>query len=139
MRNPAIEKVARAALNKILSKSISQRSEYGGMIYLQDGAYHATDARTQGYGNTVNVGQYEKNRSCPEGSTPVAYYHTHPNFSAGGIAMQYNEYSDEDKDLARDLNLDAYLGTLDGSFLLYDPKTDKAIKLPGALVNTSDD
>ena len=139
MRNPAIEKVARKILNSILSKSITQRCEYGGMIYHLDGQYYANEPRTQGYGNTVNVGQYENNRGCPKGSAPVAYYHTHPNFSAGGIPMKYNEYSDEDKNLARDLNLDAYLGTLDGSFFLYDPKIDKAIKLPGALVNTSDD
>ena len=137
MRNHAIEKVARAALNGILSKSISERSEYGGMIYLQDGKYHANEPRTQGYGNTVNVGQYEPNRSCPEGSTPVAYYHTHPNYSAGGILMKYNEYSDEDKDLAKDLKLDAYLGTLDGSFFVYDPSIDKVTPIPGPLKNTS--
>ena len=36
MRNPAIEKVARKALNGILGKSIMERKEYGGMIYLLD-------------------------------------------------------------------------------------------------------
>lgn len=138
MRNPAIEKVARKALNGILSKSIMERKEYGGMIYKLGAEYFANEPRTQGYGNTVNVGQYEPNRSCPEGSTPVAYYHTHPNFSAGKIPMSYNEFSPEDKDLARDMKLDAYLGTLDGSFLLYDPLADKVIKLPGPLTNTSE-
>ena len=138
MRNPAIEKVARKALNGILAQSITERKEYGGMIYQQDGNYFANQPRTQGFGNTVNVGQYEPNRGCPDGATAVAYYHTHPNFSAGGIAMKYNEFSPEDKDLAKDMKLDAYLGTLDGSFFLYDPKIDKTIKLPGALVNTSD-
>lgn len=138
MRNPAIEKVAKAALNKILAKSITERREYGGMIYELDGIYHANDPRTQGFGNTVNVGQYEPNKGCPKGSTPVAYYHTHPNFSAGSIPMKYNEFSDEDKDLARDLKLDAYLGTLDGSFFMFDPTIDKPIKLPGVLINTTD-
>jgi len=139
MKNHAIERVARKVLNNILEKSITERSEYGGMIFLQDGHYHANEPRTQGYGNTVNVGQYEPNKGCPEGSKPVAYYHTHPNASAGDIEMKYNEYSDEDKNLARDLNLDAYLGTLDGSFFMYDPLTDKVAKIPGPpLKNTSD-
>lgn len=138
MRNPAIEKVARKALNGILSKSITERKEYGGMIYLLDGEYHANEPRTQGYGNTVNVGQYEPNRGCPEGSQPVAYYHTHPNFSAGGIPMKYNEFSPEDIDLAKDLMLDAYLGTLDGSFFLYEPSIGKPVRLPGHLHNATD-
>jgi hypothetical protein len=138
MRNPAIEKVARKILNSILEKSITERCEYGGMIYMLGDQILANPPRTQGYGNTVNVGQYEPNRGCPNGSMPVAYYHTHPNFSAGGLAMKYNEFSDEDKDLAKDLKLDAYLGTLDGSFFLYDPTIDKAIRLPGHLKNSSD-
>jgi len=138
MKNHAVERVARKVLNSILAQSISERSEYGGMIYLQDGKYHANEPRTQGYGNTVNVGQYESNKGCPEGSTPVAYYHTHPNYSAGDIKMKYNEFSPEDKDLAKDLNLDAYLGTLDGSFYLYEPLEDKVSKVPGpALKNIS--
>lgn len=138
MRNSAIEKVARKALNGILSKSIVERKEYGGMIYKLANGYAATEARTQGYGNTVNIGQYEPNRSCPEGSSPVAYYHTHPNFSAGGIPMKYNEFSPEDKDLAKDLKLDAYLGTLDGSFFIYEPLADKVSKIPGSLHNASE-
>jgi hypothetical protein len=107
------------------------------MIYLEDGKYHAMKPRTQGFGNTVNVGQWEPNRSCPDGTTPVAYYHTHPNFSAGKIPMQYNEFSPEDKGLANDIKLDAYLGTLDGSFLMYDPILNKVIPLTGRLKNTS--
>ena len=66
MRNLAIENVAKKALNGILEKSITERCEYGGMIYMLDGKYHANDRRTQGYGNTVNVGQYEPNRGCPD-------------------------------------------------------------------------
>jgi hypothetical protein len=138
MRNLLIENVARDALNKILAKSIMERAEYGGMIYVKDGKYAATDAQTQGYGNTVNVGQYEPNRGCPEGSTPVAYFHTHPNIKAGDFSMEYNKFSDEDVSLSKDMGLDAYLGTLDGSFFVYDPRLGKPIKLHGRLKNTSD-
>lgn len=137
MRNLLIDNVAREALNKILGKSILKRSEYGGMIYAQDGKYAYTEARTQGYGNTVNVGQWEENRSCPEGSTPVAYYHTHPNVKAGDFSMEYNKYSPEDTALAKDLGLHAYMGSLDGTFWVYDPQLDKAIKLHGRLNNTT--
>jgi hypothetical protein len=51
--------------------------------------------------------------------------------------MQYNEFSPEDKGLANDIKLDAYLGTLDGSFLMYDPILDKVIPLTSRLKNTT--
>jgi hypothetical protein len=137
MRNLLIDNCARAALNKILGTSIVERAEYGGMIYLEDGKYKYTDARTQGYGNTVNVGQWEENRSCPEGSTPVAYYHTHPNFQAGKIPMEYNKFSPEDISLCKDLGLHAYMGSLDGTFWVYDPQLDKPIKIHGRLNNST--
>ncbi len=137
MRDIAIEKAARKALNSCLAKSIEERAEYGGMIYQKEKTFGATEPRTQGFGNTVNVGQWELNRGCPEGSMPVAYYHTHPNFRAGGMEMKYNEFSEEDKTLAKDLNLDAYLGTLDGSFFLYEPKHDRVTKFVKRLRNTS--
>jgi len=137
MRNLLIDNCARAALNKILGTSIVERAEYGGVIYLQDGKYAFTPARTQGYGNTVNVGQWEDNRSCPEGSTPVAYYHTHPNFQAGKIPMEYNKYSEEDISLAEELGLIAYMGSLDGTFWVYDPKVKTPAKIRGKLVNTT--
>lgn len=137
MRNLLIDNVAREALNKVLGKSIVERSEYGGMIYLQDGKYAYTNARTQGFGNTVNVGHREENRSCPEGSKAVGYYHTHPNFQAGKIPMEYNKYSEEDIALAEELGLLAYMGSLDGTFWVYDPKVKKPIKIHGKLVNTT--
>lgn len=139
MRNLLIDNCAREALNKILGTSIVERSEYGGMIYLQDGKYAYTKAVTQGYGNTVNVGHREKNRSCPEGSTPVGYYHTHPNIQAGKIPMEYNKYSEEDISLAEELGLLAYMGSLDGTFWVYDPKVKKPIEIAGKLVNTTPD
>jgi len=131
MRDTNVERAARAALNAILGKSVAKRWEYGGMIYLQDGKYSFTEARTQEYGNTVNVGQWELNRSCPEGSTPIAYYHTHPNIRAGGIPMEYNKFSDEDKQLATDISLYAYLGTLDGSFFVFDYRNGEVTRIRG--------
>jgi hypothetical protein len=131
-----IEKTAREILNSILVKSISERVEYGGMIYFQSGKYCATNPRTQGYRNTVDVGLNETNMSCPPDSTPVAYYHTHVNLSSAGFKMSPFEFSDEDKAAATDHSIDAYLGILDGSFLKFDCKLGKPLRLSGQLKNT---
>jgi hypothetical protein len=52
------------------------------------------------------------------------------------MRASYNEFSDEDKDVATGHNIDAYVGTLDGSFLKYDYKLDKPLRLRGRLKNS---
>jgi hypothetical protein len=131
-----IESTARAALNKILKLSIERRKEYGAMICLQAGKYVAFKARTQDAPNTVDVGQHENNCGCPPGSIPVAYYHTHPLYSQAGMRASYNEFSEEDKGVAKEHEIDAYVGTLDGSFLRFDRKLDKVLRLRGGLKNS---
>lgn len=134
-----LDKAAHEALNAILATSIEERKEYGGMLYIEKGRCLAMPARSQGEPNKVDVGQYEPNCGCPDGTTPVAYYHTHPTYSVAGFKGDYNKMSDEDKNVAKDQDLDAaYLGTLDGSFYKYDCKQDKTIKFPGMLKNTSE-
>jgi hypothetical protein len=130
------EAAARLALNSILATSIRERAEYGGMIYMERGAYSATAARSQGYGNTVDVGLREDNKGCPEGTIPVAYYHTHPNVSVGSLPMAYNEFRDDDVAITQDHRIDGYLGTVDGSFFKFDFKNKKLSRLPGRLKNT---
>lgn len=131
-----LDHVARQALNEILATSIEERKEYGGMICMEGARYKAMPPRTQGDPTVVNVGQFEPNCGCPEGSIPVAYYHTHPTYSVAGMKGTYNDFSDDDKDVARDHDLDAaYLGSLDGSFLKFDRHEDKTIRLPGRLKN----
>ncbi len=133
-----LDRAAREALNGILGKSVQEMKEYGGMIYMEGGLYKAMPPRTQGNATTVDVGQREPNCSCPAGTMPVAYYHTHPTYKIAGMTGNYNEFSDEDKDVARDFNLDAaYLGSLDGSFFRWDRVADKVTKLPGRLKNTT--
>ena len=130
------EEAARKALNKILKCSIKRRKEYGAMICLQAGKYVALKARTQDEPNKVDVGQNEENCGCPPGGTPVAYYHTHPIYSQAGMRADYNEFSDEDKGVATGHNIDAYAGTLDGSFLKFDYKLGKPLRLRGRLKNS---
>jgi Domain of unknown function (DUF4329) len=133
-----LDQIARMALNKVLAQSIIERKEYGAMIYLNGKSVIAMPPRTQGDPTTVDVGQHEPNCSCPPGTTPVAYYHTHPTYSVGGVKADFNEFSPEDMEVAKDYGLAAaYAGTLDGSFLKYDPKTDKTIVLSGKLNNAS--
>jgi len=132
-----MDKAARAALNNILTKSIEERHEYGGMIYLQDAHYLATPPRTQGYPTTVDVGQREPNCGCPPRSKPVASYHTHPTYSVGGTKADYNVFDDDDQQVVLDFHLDAgYAGTLDGTFLKFDAKTKTITTLKPNLMNT---
>jgi hypothetical protein len=131
------DEAARKALNKILKCSIKWRKEYGAMICRKAGKYVALQWRTQNEPNKVDVGQNEENCGCPPGSTPVAYYHTHPLYSQAGMKARYNEFSDEDIDVANGHSIDAYVGTLDGSFLKYDYKLGKpALRLRGRLKNS---
>ncbi len=133
----ALDNAARDALNGILATSVEEIKEYGAMIYMEGNVYKAMPPRTQRDPAKVDVGQHEPNCGCPVGTTPVAYYHTHPVFQIAGMKGQYNEFSDDDKDVARDHNLEAaYLGSLDGSFFKFDCQQDKTIPLPGRLKNT---
>ena len=50
------------------------------------------------------------------------------------MKASYNKFSDEDIDVAKEHNIVAYVGTLDGSFLKYDYKLGKpALRLRGRL------
>jgi|SRR5581483_1785712 len=141
--NP-IDAVARKVLSSILVTSIERKREYGGMIYSLRGAYLATEPVTSDEAARVDVGLSKPNHGCPDGATPVAFYHTHPTYSVAGMKGDYSTFSSDDDDddtnddigLARSNRLDAYLGTLDGSFLKYDHKTQQILRL-GRLPNAS--
>lgn len=128
---------ARHALNWILKRSIEHRHEWGGVICRQRGRYYAMPPQTQKHGNTVDVGLHQPKTICPAGATLVAYYHTHPNFSLGDLSFDYNHFSEQDMAVTDGGRIEAYLGTVDGSFLKYDPKhPDKPIHLDGRLRNS---
>ena len=53
------------------------------------------------------------------------------------MKADYNEFSDEDIGVANDHRIDAYVGTLGGSFLKYDYKLGtQALRLRGRLKNS---
>jgi hypothetical protein len=136
--SPTLEQVARAAINACLATSIRRRKEYGGMIYLESGRFVAKPAETQDEPATVNVGQDLPNCGCPDNTKPVAYYHTHPIYSIAGFKGSYNEFSDEDKAVAKKFEIYAFVGTLDGSFFLFDWKSDRTLRLGGRLNNNAE-
>lgn len=137
-RKMAMDNAARVALNSCLATSIEKPAEYGGMIYAMQGQILAKPPITQGNPNTVDVGSHAPNCGCPPGSTPVAYYHTHPIASRAGMTGEYNEVSDQDMDVVTDNKLQAgYVGTLDGSFIKFGPDLPKPVVLPGKLKNTT--
>jgi len=132
-----MDKVARIALQAILLESITYKREYGGMIYRDGEIYKALKARTSYEACKVDVGVHGPNHGCPEGTQPVAYYHTHTAESVGGFKGKYNEFSQEDKNVVKDNGLlFAYLGSLDGTFLRYDLKLDKPDEIKPRLRNT---
>ena len=132
------DNAARTALNSCLATSIEKRAEYGGMIYSLKGQILAKPPITQGNPNTVDVGTHAPNCSCPPGSTPVAYYHTHPIASIAGMTGKYNEVSQDDMDVVTDNKLEVgYVGTLDGSLIKFGPNLPKPVVLPGTLKNTT--
>jgi hypothetical protein len=134
-----LDAVAFAALNAILVTSINSIKEWGGMLYVKNGKCVAMEAVSQAEPNKVDVGQDKENCSCPPGTTPVAYYHTHPVYQIAGFKGDYNKMSDEDKAVAKDHTLDAaYLGTVDGSFFKYIVEKDTTIKFKDRLKNTGE-
>jgi hypothetical protein len=143
-----MERVAREELNKILAKSVEKRWEYGAVICAKpDGTCSSMPARTDELPTTVNVGNREPNGSCPVGTKPVAYWHTHPTYKVAGMLGSYNEISPEDQEigvlepnqdgLMEERKLHAFVGTLDGSFLKWDAGTGKSTVLNGRLQNTT--
>ena len=76
-----LEQMARALLAAVLPRSIKEKIEYGAVICKNNRTdqLSATKLRSStDSDNTVDVGLSEPNCGCPEGTSPVAFYHTHP-------------------------------------------------------------
>jgi len=79
-------------LNASLWNSIEERRESGGMIYTRGGNCFAMPPRALTDPTRVDAGQREPNCGCPSGTTPIAYYHTHPTYSVAGLKAHYKEF-----------------------------------------------
>ncbi|WP_376098425.1 DUF4329 domain-containing protein [Roseomonas sp. CCTCC AB2023176] len=121
-------------LRDLLPTSIATRTELGAVVCrARDGGLSDAEVKV-GLGNTVDIGQREPNCGCPAGTTPVAFWHTHPVelFGTGPGTMHGEaDFSPPDLDIADDLGIPAFLGSWDGHFRRYDPVPRKSVALPG--------
>ena len=122
-----LDDFARDQLQLVLPASIASGFEKGAVICrnLSTGALSSTKVNTGTTKHTVSVGTALPNCGCPDGTTPVAYYHTHPS-EAGEVlatpgATVAKSFSDDDLDVAKDYGLIAYVAGRDGSMWRYDP------------------
>lgn len=129
-----IEKLVEARLRVLLPLSRGDQLERGGIVHrhtlskalgvveFAPGSHEAIDL---GF-NKDALGQYVKpNRGCPPNTTPVAFYHTHgrddsklpPGMRRSGPA----DFSDEDKRVATEEQLVAYVALDDGRWKRFTP------------------
>jgi len=132
-----VTEAARAALESVLIESIERRKEFGGMICQQGSKFFAMPPR-EGDTNTVDVGHRLGNKGCPEGTTAVAYYHTHPAYKGAGMNMKPDRFSPEDRGVANDFGIDAYVGSVSGLFMRYDHRLRKIMVAGPRLRNARD-
>lgn len=126
-----IEKAARAVLKGVLKQSIDDRREFGGVIYRDNNTGKVGwTGPFRGYASgRVDVQQDAENRGCPAGTTPVAWYHTHPvkefyNIQNGMLITlhaEWDKFIGGDEDLSNNWGLTGYVATFDGRFWRYDP------------------
>lgn len=108
-----------AAVNDVNALSIQSGREYGGVVYATVGGYSYT-APNIGTDRAVNVGD------APQGTIEVADYHTHGSYDPNDVNDTFSGH-----DMYGDVTQDIYgfLGTPNGSILMYDYKTGKIIVL----------
>lgn len=120
-----VEAAARKFLNEVLPKSCNGvPTEYGGIIHVDNttGAI-GQKGPIEGDGTSVSIRQWEENMGCPEGTTPMAWYHTHPHYPRPekGLTYAFREFIGNDKSISDEYKIPGYLGVIDGSFWRYDP------------------
>jgi hypothetical protein len=126
-----IEEAARKLLKGILKESVAKEREYGGVIHRHERTGKiAWTGPVPGFSAVgVDVGQNKKNLGCPEGTKPVAWYHTHPvkefyqvvNNEVIKMTAHWDEFIDGDKALSDNHSLPGYVATFDGRLWLYTP------------------
>lgn len=132
-----IENAARSLLKGVLKQSVDDRREYGGVIYREGASGKiGSTGPFRGYASgRVDVHQDDENRGCPAGTTPVAWYHTHPveefyslqNGVLTTLHAEWDKFIGGDEDLSINWNLIGYVATFDSRFWRYDPPASKMI------------
>ena len=79
LRQPKVAAVAALRAGKAFAESQLNQQEHGGVIYRDGkGRIASTDTRISDATDSVDIGVRDANASCPAGTLPVAYWHTHP-------------------------------------------------------------
>ena len=122
-----LEDFARSLLAGIIDQSVKETREYGGVIYRLNstGALGKTGPFKGYSGANVDVGARNPNCGCPDGTTPVALYHTHPTKEVitldGRFPTLWQQFIEGDKLTSDGYNLIGYVATMDHRFWRYDP------------------
>jgi hypothetical protein len=143
------------ALKFINPTSVKQNAEYGGLTYKgADGQHYATNPRTDGAGNKVNLRLGPDKMGVPKDGKVDGDYHTHGAYSQGiadrrGLAgsqpkfvprasaqssdgYKSDHFSGTDiREAIRQFNQNPefrrYLGTPSNQVLMYDPTTNREV------------
>ncbi|MFM9883262.1 MAG: DUF4329 domain-containing protein [Burkholderiales bacterium] len=123
-----IEEYARRLLAGLIVQSVEEGIEYGGVICRNNATgLLRTTGPFKGYsGANVDIGVWTKeNCGCDDGTTPVAWYHTHPTTEImtrdGLMHMLWDEFIEGDKLISDGFLIPGYVGTMDRRFWRYDP------------------
>lgn len=123
----AVENLAFDLLAAKLRDSVDRQREWGGVIHrhASSGAIGSTGPFL-GYSSTgVDIEQDKPNMGCPEGTLPVAWYHTHPVaevYTLGKLCKaDWDKFIGGDKTISDSHNIPGYVGTFDGRFWRYLP------------------
>tara|TARA_Y100000296_G_scaffold19349_1_gene23090 strand:- start:248 stop:730 length:483 start_codon:yes stop_codon:yes gene_type:complete len=128
-QHAAAEHVSR----QINPESISQNLEYGGMIYKNPNGTYGYTGPIKGTLDGVDPGGPS---SVPDGTEPVAYWHTHGGDEPGYDSENFsNAYDPVDKAYYGDIpyanyyKIDGYVATPKGAFKYYSHSTGEVTKL----------
>ena len=127
-----IERLAVQALVKIIGTSLTERLEYGGVIHRHPatGVIARTGPIKGDRDDHVDVSDGKPNWGCPEGTVPVAWYHTHPikekiSVTPEGVVvrmpMEWDKFIDGDQVISDGNNMIGYMIDPDRQVWRYDP------------------
>jgi hypothetical protein len=127
-----IEEKAYELLNDALPRSLTNPPrEVGGVIHrsTKSGKLGHTGHFFSEPWDNVDIGANKPNMGCPEGTVPVAWYHTHPYDKKGGWTYAAKAFIGGDAFISDNNNIPGYLGVFDGTFWRYDPPPEAGAPL----------
>lgn len=129
-----VEDYARSILKGLIKQSVDDHLEYGGVIYrhISSGELGKTGPFKGEAAANVDIRvwapkgktQKEWNAGCPQGTKPIAWYHTHPveTMMVGDDLMhfEWDKFEGGDKLISDSFLLTGYVATWDRQFWRYD-------------------